>query len=112
MDTPRLDTGPAFEVTTEQDGETHHVRLRGELDLAVAHVVEQELSGAVLRAPAVIVDLSELTFIDSTGLRVILMGHQGALQTGCALTLIPGPPPVQRVFEISGVESMLSFRDA
>ncbi|HEX2015521.1 MAG TPA: STAS domain-containing protein, partial [Solirubrobacteraceae bacterium] len=61
MDAPELDTSPDFELTTEREGDEHRVRLRGELDLAVAHTVEQELSRAVLAESEVVLDLSELT---------------------------------------------------
>jgi anti-anti-sigma factor len=56
-----------------------------------------------------VLDLAELEFIDSTGLRVIVRAVEAARTSGWELTLRQGPPAVRRVFEISGVLRALPF---
>jgi anti-anti-sigma factor len=57
-------------------------------------------------------DLSELTFIDSTGLRWVLSAKELAESHGYEFLLIPGPRHVQRFFELAGLLDVLPFRQA
>lgn len=59
-----------------------------------------------------ILDLSEVTFIDGTGLGVILRAHGRLREADCRLVVIPGPRAVQRLFKITGTERQLDFRKA
>lgn len=99
-----------FRCAVARDGVALRITLAGELDIATAPHVE-----AVLREPCEdgvdrrIVDLSGLTFMDSSGLRIILSAHAAARREGPPLTLVAGPPSVQRVFEITGVVDRLRF---
>ncbi len=88
---------------------TETVALDGELDFATAFDVELRLERAIREADEVVVDLTNLEFIDSTGIRTILEAHQAARRDGVKLRLLPGPAPVQRVFEISGLLDELPF---
>jgi anti-anti-sigma factor len=56
-----------------------------------------------------ILDLSQLDFMDSTGLRLILRWDAEARQDGFSIGLVPGPPAVQRVFELTGTANALPF---
>jgi anti-anti-sigma factor len=90
-----------------REGEVVRIALAGELDLARAPEVEQ-----VLRADGVrqrVLDLRNLTFMDSSGLQLILSAHAAARRDGVILEIVPGPPSVQRVFEICGVQDTLRF---
>ncbi len=88
---------------------TETVSLAGELDFATAFDVELRLERAIREADEVVVDLSGLEFIDSTGIRTIIEAHQAARRDGVGFRLLPGPAPVQRVFEISGLLDELPF---
>lgn len=102
--------GPSTSVSVDEQG-CRHVRAEGELDLASAPALEQELSRACANgAPCVVLDLSALRFIDSTGVRAVLAGVVDARSRGCELSLLPGPAPVQRVFELTGLAELLPFR--
>ena len=85
------------------------LRPTGELDIATAGRLERALLEAGERGNRVVLDLEALEFIDSTGLRVIVRGVEAARRDGWELRLRPGPPPVQRVFEIAGVLGALPF---
>jgi anti-anti-sigma factor len=57
----------------------------------------------------VVVDLAGLEFIDSTGLRVLLLADARARERGYELVLRAGGPTVQRVFEMTGALDVLRF---
>jgi anti-anti-sigma factor len=86
------------------------VRLKGEFDLAAAADIEQRLAQVEHQLPSTLVlDLRELTFIDSTGLRTILGADARARRDGRRLMVVPGPPPVHRVFRIALLDQRLDF---
>jgi anti-anti-sigma factor len=91
----------------------HVIRLAGEMCLAGAPDVEDELRRVVLTsADTVVIDMRELTFIDSSGIRVILQAHRRAPKAGSRLLLVRGPRAVQRPFELTGLAERLPFVDA
>jgi anti-anti-sigma factor len=99
-------------VTTRMVGDTPVVELSGELDISTSQDLEQELVRVGRRgAPTTVVDLRSLTFIDSTGLRTILGADIRSRERGARLLVVPGPPPVQRVFEIALLDRRLEFVD-
>lgn len=84
---------------------------RGALDLASASRFEQVLKQAFVRALLVIVDLRHLTFIDSSGLSVVIEADATARQTGHRLVLIRGGSPVDRRFALVGAFDRLNVLD-
>lgn len=98
-------------MCSEREGDVHTISLAGELDLASAEKVQVELERVEAGdALSIVVDLSELTFIDSTGVRLVLSAHARLCDAGAdRLLLLRGPAQVQRAFEICGVESLLPF---
>src|SRR3954463_868223 len=80
------------------------VRPVDELDLATVPAVEAEL--AQLRSlgfTRLSLDLREVRFLDSAGLRLVMAWAASASADGFAFGVIPGPPEVQRLFELAGV---------
>jgi anti-anti-sigma factor len=72
--------------------------------------MEERLAAIEEQAPArVVIDLGGLAFIDSSGLRVLLLADSRARERGFELVLAPGPEPVQRVFEMTGALDVLRF---
>jgi anti-sigma B factor antagonist len=59
----------------------------------------------------VVLDLAGLTFLDSTGLRLLIKWTQQCAQDGISFSVLPGGPQVARVLEISGVGPELTFAD-
>lgn len=84
-------------------------RVRGELDLATAHQVEDRLLPAVRPGAKVIFDMSALTFIDSTGVKLLVRLLDLSARDGWTLEIVPGPEAVQRVLEIVGLADRLPF---
>jgi anti-anti-sigma factor len=86
------------------------VAVSGELDISSAAKLEAvllEICGD--SATAVRLDLSGLTFMDSTGLRTVLLAKELCDSHGTELSLVPGPPKVQRLFEVTALLRVLPF---
>ncbi len=107
---PEAPAPPPFNAAVESlDGHVR-VRLEGELDLATVAAAEEAIARARRETPGPLrIDLSEITFLDSSGLRLMLRIHNLCEADGCALSITPGPRGVQRVFELAGVLEMLPF---
>lgn len=78
----------------------------GEIDLASAPQLEADL-GSCLTAGPVIVDLTGVSFMDSTGLRVLLAAHEQAAESDRALKLVVTDGPVSKLLSITGVDAHL-----
>jgi anti-anti-sigma factor len=106
--TPRDRAAFRCEVSREHD--TASIRPIGELDLATVPILAAHV--AQLREAHcrhVTFDLSELGFIDSTGLRFLLECHAESRQDSFTMALVPGPPAVQQVFELTDTRKHLPF---
>lgn len=105
---------PSFELGVESDDARVAFIPRGELDLATAPELEEQVLAAIREgARSVVLDLRELTFMDSTGVRTIVAAHQMAEETGNGLKIVrpPRDSAVSRVIEISGIDEALGLVD-
>lgn len=99
-------------VRSVRDGDVHTIALAGEMDLANAADVELELIRAeATNATQIVIDLSELAFMDSTGIRLLITAHARSRTDGHRLVLIRPPARVLRVLTIAGVDGLLPFAD-
>ena len=99
-------------MRSERDGELHVINLSGELDLATVDVVKRELERVeATDVQSIILDLSGLTFMDSTGIRLLLSAEARSRADSNRLTLLRGPAAIQRVLEVTGVVKYLPFAD-
>jgi anti-anti-sigma factor len=98
---------PRFEVTVTETEGTLVLHLSGELDLVSEPALTAELNKADERP--IRIELEELAFMDSTGLRALL----SAARTLDRITL-KGPlqPPVQRLLELTQTLTILPFQDS
>jgi anti-anti-sigma factor len=101
-----------FEVGVEDEAGETILRPSGELDIGTARKLESALAEGRKAGDRVVLDLSRLEFIDSTGLRVIVHAAEAAQRERWELRLRQGPPAVRRVFELSGVIGALPFEDS
>jgi anti-sigma B factor antagonist len=100
-----------IDVTSAPKAQT--IVLTGEADLLGAPKIEAALKDASAGEPGLIViDLRNLTFIDSSGLQALLTGHAHCRARGHELRIVPGPENVQRLFELTGMNEALPFTDA
>jgi anti-sigma B factor antagonist len=85
--------------------------LSGDLDMASATALKDMLLGVSRNGTtSVTLDLSGLTFMDSTGLFMVLFAKELADTHGYELSLIPGPPKIQRIFELTALLDLLPFQ--
>jgi anti-sigma B factor antagonist len=113
----REDTAPApdaglllpepFAVEIRPDRERVFVIPRGELDLATAGQVSEEIDDLVTAGfRAIVLDLRRLSFMGSTGIRLVLH-HTG--RRDATVQLIDGAEPIRRVFDVVGLRDVLPF---
>jgi anti-anti-sigma factor len=101
-----------FECSVDTRADVAHVSLAGELDLAASGKLDDLLGGLQNGAGiTVVVDMRELTFIDSTGLRTVLAANKRSRENGSRLLLVRGPKSVQQTFAITGLDKHLVFID-
>lgn len=106
---PEMSPGELAIMITQQ-GTTTTVTLRGEWDMAEAPTVRQALRDVLERSPeCLVLDLSWLSFIDSTGVHGVIELHRRSERQRVRLMIVPGPRAVQRVFELVGLSKILPF---
>jgi anti-sigma B factor antagonist len=86
--------------------------LAGELDLATAPVLQERLDHAMRGNQAVVIDMSRLRFIDSSGLGMLVLAERQLRDSGGQLVLVRGPRAVHRPFELTGLDSHFEFCDS
>jgi anti-sigma B factor antagonist len=91
-----------FEVRVDRDGARSIVRVFGELDIATAPQLEKALETATAEGSALVVDLTETTFLDSTGLRTMV--HAARAASGFTLVCPAENNAVLRVVTFAGFE--------
>jgi anti-anti-sigma factor len=102
-----------FRVQVRSEDRATIVAVKGELDLASSPALEQELE-RVNRSDTevVILDLSELEFMDSTGLSVVVRANQRAQDSGKRFGVLKGSPQVQRLLSLTGVDERITVADS
>jgi anti-sigma B factor antagonist len=88
------------------------LRLIGELDLATQPEMEPVILQHLQSHPSIVIDLSGLTFMDSSGLRTLIQVKKAADALKRPFALVRGPSPVHKVFEITGLLDYFTFVDA
>jgi anti-sigma B factor antagonist len=96
--------GPKFEIETVECEPHAHLAVRGEIDIKTAPELERVLSGS--DSEMVVVDLSGVSFIDSSGLRVLVMARTQLESNGGNLVLCaPDDSPIVRTIRLAGLAS-------
>jgi anti-sigma B factor antagonist len=103
----------AFTIETREEAGRLVVRPCGELDLATAPDLEKLVLGRLADRTAVVLDLRGLTFMDSSGVRVLVAAHARAADGGGELTVVRPERggAVDRILEVSGIEQALPLVD-
>ena len=100
-----------FTIQTERDGETALIRLCGEFDLAAEEHFDRTVERLPLDVQAIVIDLSELTFIDSSGLRALLRVWKASQDGGPQLAIVPGHGQVRHTMALTGSDRVLPIAD-
>ncbi len=100
-------------IRSEVHGGIPALALSGELDFAGLDLLESELAPLERGSPPILIlDLKELSFLDSSGLNIIVQANRRAADEGRRLVIVRGDHRVQRVFEWTGVTRSLEFVDS
>ncbi len=87
---------------------THTLALTGELDLDSANDLEEAVRKVCASGAGLVIDLRKVTFMDSTGLRVLIVAATLCEEQGHELRIIPGEE-IQRILEMTGLDRVLQF---
>jgi anti-sigma B factor antagonist len=99
---------PAFEVTVHPDRTSVRVAASGELDGASRGVLAAQLDELwSVGWTDIVVDLRGLTFMDSSGVHLLVEHHRHADETGARFAIIDGPEAIARVLTLCGVDDIL-----
>jgi anti-anti-sigma factor len=96
-----------FSVSRRRQGDTIVVAPAGEIDLATIDELQAAVDAAAAEAGGVVLDLREVTFIDSAGLRLVLQSAR-AIE---AFSVVRGPQEVRRLFDLVGLDERLTMLD-
>ena len=105
--------GSRLKVSVDEAEGQVSVSFHGDVDLADAERVEEALHDAVSRGgeAGVSVDLRGVTFLGSTGVRLLLEAGEHARRRGGGLSLVLGDGPARRVIDLLGLREVLDVRD-
>ena len=101
-----------FTLEVRPERERVRVALAGELDLATADRVGAEVNGLLDRGFGdIVLDLRDLTFMDSSGIHVLLTATRAAHERGARLGVVLAPGPMARAVDLCGVRDQLNVVD-
>ncbi|MGN6187412.1 MAG: STAS domain-containing protein [Conexibacter sp.] len=113
MNEPRgFQAGELFEMAERHDGAATVLALNGELDFGTVRPVQARLAELRDAGEPTVLDLDELTFMDSTGIRLVLTACEDAERTGWEFHVTRGSERVRRVFEAAQVIDRLPYDDS
>lgn len=102
---------PAFGVRAQAHERAHVVAPRGELDLFSVEQLKAALDQRPEPCDAVVLDLRDLTFFDTSGMRLVVETLQELDGTGIRFAILRGSPDVQRLFALARLDERLPFFD-
>jgi anti-anti-sigma factor len=100
------------EVSTRREGAGVVIAVAGELDLHGSDRVTEAVAEALVDSVAFVdIDARRLTFVDSAGIRAILLARAEVESRGSTFTVSGVSPAVRRIMEIAGAEAILPAGD-
>lgn len=101
-----------LDVNVQQRGDRSVLSASGEVDVFTAPTLDDAISGELDEERAhLVVDLTGVSFLDSTGLGVLVKGLKGAREAGGSLDLVVSSERIRRIFEITGLDASISIYD-
>ena len=100
-----------FTVRSEREGGRYVVRPSGELDLGTADEVRAALAARPADCERLVLDLRDLTFFDTSGMRLVVETLEDADRLGLRFAIVRGSAEVQRLFALARIEDRLPFVD-
>ncbi|MER6186461.1 STAS domain-containing protein [Streptomyces sp. NPDC001652] len=97
-------------VSTAADG-IRVLTLAGEIDRDTGQTLRQALDAFGTPRPRIVVDLSRVTFMDSTGINILIAAHRSLTEAGGWIRLAAPTEAVLRVLQIVGVDTVIACRE-
>ena len=104
-------TDVPFTCAVQRRGRTSEILLEGELDLAAKRVLDDALATAIVPGPVetVIVDLTRVSFADSTTMTWLVQADTRTNEAGGRLVAVAGPGPVMEILHMTGIDERLTL---
>jgi anti-sigma B factor antagonist len=94
-----------FNVSVSSETTSHNVSLSGELDIATANQFTAALEGLQpVAGDRLVIDLTAVSFMDSTGLRVLIAANRNAKAGDYSVVIVTGESPAKRVLELTRMD--------
>ncbi|ANZ39844.1 hypothetical protein BBK82_31155 [Lentzea guizhouensis] len=111
MDAQFLTTASPVSITTDLHGGVPVICVSGEIDMSNERTVGEHISDQVGQRPgAVVLDLSGITFMGSSGIRLLLDAHSSTCSAGTRMVVVADHQPVLRPLAIAQVDRVLHLR--
>ncbi|MFJ8782237.1 MULTISPECIES: STAS domain-containing protein [unclassified Streptomyces] len=105
-----MQPGPLSVVSTATDG-IRVLTLAGEIDHDTGPTLREALGASGIPRPRIVVDLSRVTFMDSTGINIFLAAHRSLTDAGGWIRLAAPTEAVLRTLQIVGVDTIIDCRE-
>lgn len=102
-----MEVSEHLQVVVVEAGPEARLQVAGELDIHTAGKLARHLGAVGPDVRRILLDLSELEFMDSLGLGVVLSARTRAQARGCDLIVTAASPPVAHLFTLAGVDRLL-----
>jgi anti-anti-sigma factor len=101
-----------FDLEAQNEGSSALLTIRGDLDLQVVDQVTEALTEIESAAPELLViDLSRLTFMDSSGMGAVAAAHVRALEAGRRFAIVRPPGGVRQAFDRTRLDEVITISD-
>lgn len=99
-----------YEVEEARIGDIPAVAVRGEVDINAVDVLDAALESAILKSVgAFVIDLTEVSFLDSSGLAAIVRAHALLEREDRRLAVVCPPGPALRIFELTNMQELFAI---
>ncbi len=98
-----------LEVSSAEHKGVPVVSAAGEIDVSTAPRLREHLVALPVDVSRAVVDLSEVTFLDSTGLGVLVAGWKRCQESGASLDLVVTRPQIMKVLEVTGLDTVFTI---
>jgi anti-anti-sigma factor len=100
-----------LKIDTETEGDTLRVTLSGEFDMSAVGTFRKTVEDHPMPWRTVVIDMSDLAFMDSSGLQELVRLENRARERGLEVVVARPSVPVMRLLELTGLEQHFTFRD-
>jgi anti-sigma B factor antagonist len=99
-----------LQIDPRQQGSAAVLNVAGDVDAANAHVLREAVLGAIDDgSPVVVVDLTEVGYIDSVGLGTLVISLKHATEQRAKLRLVVTNPQIEKILKITGLQSIFEI---